>query len=471
MTTAIQSASPNGALAPLHERYGLSPSQLDLVRTQIAPGAPDDVLELFFVRCKQLGFDPLSKMLFAIPRGGWKKDAAGNFVTQNGKRVWDNHANWTFQTSIDGFRSIAESSEGYAGQDGPFWCGEDGIWKDVWLGKGPPAAAKVGILRHGFDKPLYAVATFEEYAQRDKDGALSGLWAKMGAVLTAKCAEALALRKAFPQRLAGVYANEEMLQAENDRKAELPKAAPKRSPQPALLPAGNDTAEAAQTAQIVKELKDDPIPPQGDIGAETTQAAGVPTEAELGERYARVADIKTLARWLFEECKIDVRTKQRVNNRVILNLDERRIFDAKLQELELRSYADEKLAVQDAAFTPDPASAPAAPTDADGDLALPCDVCGAGPGVPCAADCTADDEPADPLADPPATFEQVELPEGTSTRNQRAQIGILCQNLGIDDHLRHVMIWREFKPKHSARHLDKAQASTFIQKLKDAQSG
>ena len=114
----------------------------------------------------------------------------------------------TIMVGIDGYRSQAESHAEYAGQDGPYWCGEDGVWRDVWLAKEPPAAAKVGIYRTGFAAPVVGIATWAEYASPGRD-----MWKKFPATMLAKCAEAQAIRKAFPSKLGGTYVAEEMDQA------------------------------------------------------------------------------------------------------------------------------------------------------------------------------------------------------------------------------------------------------------------
>lgn len=169
-------------------RIEFTTDQEKLIRTQIAPNASKDELQLFLYQCKRTGLDPLTRQIYCIHRGG----------------------KMTIQTSIDGFRVVAERSGCYAGQSEPEFVEDE---------KGNIICCKVRVYKFSAKGDRYeasvGVAYWAEYAQQGP------MWNKMKHTMIAKCAEALALRKAFPQDLSGLYTGDEMQQADSPTTIDL----------------------------------------------------------------------------------------------------------------------------------------------------------------------------------------------------------------------------------------------------------
>lgn len=149
--------------------------------------APRAIVEAFAQTVQRTQLDPIARQIYCIERGG----------------------KYTIQVGIDGARLVAQRSGEYAGQKPIEWTADGKEWVDVWLESEPPKAARAAVMRQGFTEPLYAVATWASYAPHF-NGKLSQMWQQHGALMLGKCAEMLALRKAFPMELSGLYVAEEL---------------------------------------------------------------------------------------------------------------------------------------------------------------------------------------------------------------------------------------------------------------------
>jgi phage recombination protein Bet len=171
--------------------------QVDILKNSICKGATDEEFKIFLMACQKTQLDPFMRQIYAVKR-------------------WDNRLKretMTIQTGIDGYRLIAERTEKYA--PGP----KPTFEYDV---NGNLVAATAYVKKMTMDGTWHVVeaeAYLDEYCQTITDKTTGekkaiGMWSNMQRNQLAKCAESLALRKAFPAEMSGVYTKEEMKQAD-----------------------------------------------------------------------------------------------------------------------------------------------------------------------------------------------------------------------------------------------------------------
>ena len=185
------------------EKVSWSKEQIDLIKRTVAKGASDDELALFLYQAKRTGLDPLTKQIHAIKR--WS--------SRDGREVM------SIQTGIDGYRLIADRT-------GVYTPGRETVYGYEPSGNLESATAYIKKLVGQEWHEVSATAFYTEYLQTTKEGKPMGLWAKMPRLMLAKCAEALALRRAFPAELSGLYTIEEMSQADSEQPIETKKSNP-----------------------------------------------------------------------------------------------------------------------------------------------------------------------------------------------------------------------------------------------------
>ncbi len=170
------------------DKQPFTQEQLTLIRNTVARGANMDEFKLFLYTANRTKLDPLTHQIYFVKR----KTKFGEVGT--------------IQTGIDGYRAIAERTGQLAGIDDAVYDNED---------KPNPKKASVSVYRMVNNQRVAftASARWSEYAPT---GTQAFMWSKMPYLMLGKCAEALALRKAFPNDLSGLYTNEEMAQASNE---------------------------------------------------------------------------------------------------------------------------------------------------------------------------------------------------------------------------------------------------------------
>ena len=160
---------------------------LKTLRETVAKGATDAEFVVFVEMVRTTGLNPFKKEVWFIkvPR----KQGGQVVKDRNGNVVYDIQ----MMTGINGFYTIANRHPQYDGIEVDVICQGERIIK---------AIAKVHRKDRKF--PSVAEAFWCEYSKP------FGNWKIMPRVMISKCAESMALRKAFPQELNGLYSEEEM---------------------------------------------------------------------------------------------------------------------------------------------------------------------------------------------------------------------------------------------------------------------
>lgn len=174
--------------------------QLEILKNSICKGSTNEEFEIFIMACRKTQLDPFMRQIYAVKRKSKKADGS-----------WGE--TMTIQTGIDGYRLIAERTERYAPGAEPTYTYD----KD---GKLTSATAYIKKqTKDGTWHIVSASAHLDEYMQTFTDKNTgekkpTGMWVNMQRTMLAKCAEAQALRRAFPAEMSGVYTKEEMQQAD-----------------------------------------------------------------------------------------------------------------------------------------------------------------------------------------------------------------------------------------------------------------
>lgn len=179
--------------------------QTRLIKDQICKDISDQELSLFQEICNFTDLNPFAKQIYATVRGKGDK------------------RKMTVQIGIDGYRAIAQRSGEYAGSDAPKFDEGLSTFEFFLAGRGTPTIASVTVYRivKGVRCGFTAEASWQEYS-KDYWGNTPDIWVKKPTLMLAKCAESLALRKAFSFELQKYNQNDHNLVIESDDDVDYP---------------------------------------------------------------------------------------------------------------------------------------------------------------------------------------------------------------------------------------------------------
>lgn len=229
-------------------------------------------LAVFMHYCQKTGLDPFSRQIYMICR---REKQGDQWVDKQ-----------TIQVGIDGFRVIRDRLAARAGVEVEY---EDTIWYDsaggehtFWLSDEAPAGCRVVVLKNGKRYP--GVLRTASYMAVNKNGDPVSQWKTQPDHMIEKCAEAFALRRAFPNDLGGIYLEDE-----------LPAAPQEMAPQYQRVTAAEvigQTGWAEDTPDTPPAVE--PTPPAREAATPAQPAAGgaeQPTSGQLSSINRRLGEL------------------------------------------------------------------------------------------------------------------------------------------------------------------------------------
>lgn len=233
--------SPQERVA-MARRYELdwTPAQVEVIKSQYIKDATDDEFAALMMVAKIKGLDPLKKQIYFRKQSEWDAETEG-YVKR-----------WIYITAIGGFRTLAERTGLYDGQSEPEWIYE----VNEETGHKRLVACRVIVYRKGMGHPPPAYVHLIEFQQLKRDKTPNQMWTKMPHSQLAKCAEALAFRKTFPDDCGDMYIAEELPDEDEQAvtQAQRMSSTPARetaSPKEEAQPSGGGEATSDKVAHWV----------------------------------------------------------------------------------------------------------------------------------------------------------------------------------------------------------------------------
>jgi phage recombination protein Bet len=214
LTTALAVSTPAPVIVQGSRTRELRHEEIELLKRTVAKGVTDDEFALFLWVARKHKLDPLTRQLHCVKRWSNKHHEEERPAEGGGTfKVWVGGFQMTIQMGIDGYRSLAgRDHKDFGGCDEPEYVMSE---NKTPAGKPIPEKATIRLWKKGLEHPVIGVAYWDEFAPADLNDSQAFMWKKMPRHMLAKCAEALAIRKGYPE-LSDIYTDEEFHQAKED---------------------------------------------------------------------------------------------------------------------------------------------------------------------------------------------------------------------------------------------------------------